>query len=337
MKKNENFVYEAPKDPLGYQNPLPSQRPTPDPCIRYNPLDGYYYGIHTGDKSLTLYRARRMGNVFKGEEARVIYEANEKDGTYGLLWAPELHFLDGCWYIYTSTREYEESLGRKHLICLKARSQDLFDGFVLAAHILPELYAIDPTVYDDEKHGKRYLCASIVIDNCQKLFIQELKGAFTPIGEYRIIAEPIYDWELVYPNDRANWAINEGAYFVEKNGRLFIVYSGNGCWMDDYVFGILELTGDDPLAPDAWLKSDRPFMTKGNGCYGPGHATFFFSPDGKELFMCYHCLEKHNPKCTRMPRYCHVQRVLFDEEDFPHTGGMPLPLGVSYREPQKKA
>lgn len=78
--------------------------------------------------------------------------------------------------------------------------------------------------------------------------------------------------------------INEGAYFIESGDRLFIIYSGNGCWSDDYVLGLIEYTGGDFLSADSWVKDSVPFMVKGNGNYGPGHATFFYSPDRTELW-----------------------------------------------------
>jgi GH43 family beta-xylosidase len=73
-------------------------------------------------------------------------------------------------------------------------------------------------------------------------------------------------------------------------------------------------------------------MTKGNGNYGPGHATFFFSPDGSELWISHHCLHDHNPSVTGMVRHCHCQRVYFDETGFPHIG-MPVAKDVYYPLP----
>ena len=334
MKKSmdKDFVCRYEFDENGFKNPLSPTLDTADPCIRYNEADGYYYGIYTGWDSLTLHRARRVADMFCRSESREIYRHSDEDGTYGFLWAPELHVIDGVWYIYTSTHE-KDTKARKHLICLVQKSEDLFDGFRLLGHISPDYYAIDPTYYRDGATGRDYLVASAVLDGKQKLVITELKSPAEPKCEWRVIAEPVYDWELVYPYD-GKWApINEGAYFVEKDGRLFIVYSGNGCWSDDYVMGILELVGEDPLDPDAWYKHPEPFMTRGNGCVGPGHATFFYSPSGEELWICHHCLEQSDPEFKPMPRHCHIAPVLFDAEGFPHAPH-PLPVDKSFREPR---
>ena len=84
--------------------------------------------------------------------------------------------------------------------------------------------------------------------------------------------------------------------------------------------GVLELTGDDILSADSWTKDSTPLMTKGNGNYGPGHATFFYSPSGEELWICHHCLHESDPEVKPMARHCHCQKVYFDETGFPHTG-----------------
>ncbi len=331
MISNDNFVYTYEVSDKGFVNPLAKDMTTPDPCIVFNPKDGYYYGIHTADKSLRMYRSKTVADMFCRSESRIIYQASDADGTYGYLWAPEIHIIDGVWYIYTSTHE-KDTKNFKHVICLRAKGEDPFMGFELAAHINPDLYAIDPTVYQNKASGELYICFSAVLDNCQRLCIQRLLSPTEPVGNYSVISSPTYPWELIYPYDLATEPINEGAYFIENDGRLFIVYSANGCWSNDYVFGILEFKGGDILSPDSWEKSPRPFMTKGNGLFGPGHATFFYSPDGKELYMCYHCLDRENPECVEIPRHAHVQRVLFDDTGAPHSP-IPVPVGVTLREP----
>ncbi len=334
MRKNENYKFEYQRHPSGYKNPLTREYNTPDPCIVFSDKHNCYYAIHTTgadckSMKIIMHRSEKLADIFTGE-SNVVYEANAEDNTYGYFWAPEMHFIDGMWYIYTSTCRSETD-GTKHVICLRAKTEDPFDGFELAAHINPDLYAIDPTIYQDKKNNKLYISYSVVDDHGQAVVIQELKSPVEPIGAYEIIAEPQYDWELVPPYDKG-FIINEGSYFIEKDDRLFIVYSGNGCWSDDYVLGILEFVGDDIMSADSWIKYSVPFMTKGNGNYGPGHATFFYSPDKTELWICHHCLKKSDPEAEPMDRYCHCQKVFFDETGFPHVG-VPVKADVEYTPP----
>jgi len=328
--KEQNFQISYETTGNGYQNPLSPNMDTADPCIVYSEKDQYYYATYTGNKTLKLHRAKSLKDLFVNDESKIIYEANAADETYGYLWAPELHFIDGKWYLYTSTHQTETDKGFKHVIVLKAKTDDLWDGFELGGHINPNLLAIDPTIYQDKKNQKLYICFSVSYGP-QKLAIQEMKSPTEPMGDYTIISEAIHPWELKEPYVGKS-SINEGAYFVENDGRLFIVYSGNGCWSDDYVFGILECVGEDILSADSWVKDETPLMTKGNGNYGPGHATFFASPDKTELWMCYHCLHESDPEVVCMPRHCHCQKVFFDKTGFPHVN-LPLPKGAIYRLP----
>lgn len=333
LKKDRNFVIpepEVPAEGMGFHNPLDPNRDNADPRVVWCADTGYYYGISTGNTTLTMFRAKTMAELFRAGESKVIYEANVADDTYGFLWAPELHYVDGHWYIYTSTHQTAENKGFKHVIVLAAKTDDPFDGFVLGGHINHDVYAIDPTVHCWK--GTWYICFSIVADHQQKLAIQRMKSPTEVEGSFTIMAKADYEWELVPPYHREGSPINEGAFFVERDGRLFIIYSGNGCWSDDYILGIIELVGDDPLDAGAWLKDDEPVMVKGNGNYGPGHATFFFSPDESELWISHHCLHDHNPSVTGMVRHCHCQRVYFDETGFPHIG-MPVAKDVYYPLP----
>ncbi len=337
LKRNKDFVIpeiEMPENGHGFYNPLDPKRDNADPCIVWCEKTGYYYGISTGDTTLTLFRARKFNDLFNGGDSKVIYEANPADDTWGHLWAPELHEIDGHWYIYTCTSNSATDRGCKHLIVLTAKTDDPFEGFVLGSHLNRSAFAIDPTVC--KWKGKLYIAFSYLrIPNQLMLAIQAMKSPTEPEGDFTVIARAQYEWELIAPYIGNN-SINEGPFFIEKDDRLFIIYSGNGCWSDDYVFGILECVGDDPLSSSSWVKDDEPLLTKGNGNYGPGHATFFRSPDGSELWIAMHCLHEHNPSVTVMTRHCHCQKVYFDETGFPHIGVpiskvqyYPLPSGGS--------
>ncbi|MCQ2770181.1 MAG: family 43 glycosylhydrolase [Clostridia bacterium] len=312
-----------------FQNPM-TQLNTADPTIIYDDVRQVWYAVTTGDKTILLHRAKTFEKLFH-EEEKIIYEARDEDGVYGYIWAPELHFVDGHWYIYTSTHEKDNN-NRKHLTVYSAKTDDPWDGFDFAAHINPSVFAIDPTVARLSINGKLYICFSYVRGQ-QLIAIQEMKSPTEVVGEFSVIAQATYPWELVPPNDTNK--INEGAFFVENQGRTFIVYCGNGCWNNDYVFGILELVGDDPLNPDHWVKDEVPLFTKGNGCYGPGHGTFFYSPDKSELWIAYHCLHEFNPDNSPMVRHCNAQRVYFDSTGFPHIG-LPTERNVNIPVPSNK-
>ena len=147
------------------------------------------------------------------------------------------------------------------------------------------------------------------------LEIREMNSPVSFTDKKAVIARPYYDWEKAEGFDK--YCINEGAFFLKKGNRIFIIYSANGCWSDDYCLGLLEYQGGEVCDPKNWVKYPKPLFVKGNGVYGVGHASFFHSPDGKETWCAYHCLPHSNPERKEMVRYSCVQKISFDKEDFP--------------------
>ena len=317
-----------------YRNPI-SEISAPDPFVTYDEKTGYYYSLFTRGKELRLFRSRHAANVVSDDDSRLIYTPNpERDGIYRDIWAPEMHRgKDGRWYIYTSG-SITPTGSQKRLFIMQGGSEDPFlDEWVFKGFPMPDVFSIDPTVYT-APDGKQYLCCSRLDDVIgQVLDICELTTPYTCGEKLETIAIAELDWELVSPYVK-NYAIVEGAFFVENKGRLFIIYSANGCWSKDYCFGIIEHTGGDLCDAANWKKHPRPIFTHGNGVWGPGHASFFKSPDGSELWCAYHGLKDENESVSPCPRYFHIQKVEFDESGFPiesHPVGcevtLPAPSG----------
>lgn len=51
----------------GYKNPLYRGDKTPDPCIVYCTRNHCYYGAHTDDERVLLYRSKTLNEMFCGE------------------------------------------------------------------------------------------------------------------------------------------------------------------------------------------------------------------------------------------------------------------------------
>ena len=305
-----------------FRNPV-SPFDAPDPFMTWDPETGYYYSLFTRGRVLELFRSRRAAEICTAGDSKILYTADGRDGIYGDIWAPEMHRgSNGKWYIYTSGRVTPEP-GEKRLFIMEAETSDPFGEWHFKCKPTPDVFSIDPTVWT-AKNGRQFLCCSRV-DRGQVLDIVALDNPWT-FGEKRaMIARAKYDWETVPPYD-GNSTINEGAFFVENGDRLFIIYSGNGCWSDHYVLGVLEFTGADRGDPDEmcdpsnWIKHEEPLFSMANGVYGPGHASFFRSPDGSEFWCAYHGMKEHNETVTTAPRYFNIQKVTFDETGYPVMG-----------------
>ena len=299
----------------GMRNPVAGPQ-APDPFIVWDGAAKCYYHLHTEGWRLELYRAKRVKDILSADHITV-YVTNAADRVFGHIWAPEMHKApNGKWYIYTSGRILPDPNSQKRLFIMESRTSDPFDGFVFKGMPAPDTFAIDPTVMT-WTDGRQYICYSEVrAPRGQVLVIREMKNPWT-FGEREAeIAHAELPWE------RVDKRINEGPFFVRSpdGKRLFIIYSGNGCWHDDYSLGVLEFTGGDLCDAANWKKHPKQLLVKGNGVFGPGHASFFRSPDGSELWCAYHGFERSNPSNTVTKRWLHVQKAGFDESGYPVMG-----------------
>ena len=309
-----------------FKNPL-AEFDAPDPFMTYDPVTGYYYALVTRCDRVEIFRSRHAADILR-DESRVIYTpGGERDGIYGMIWAPEMHKgTNGKWYIYTSGL-YDPELWPKRLFILEAVGDDPFGEWCFKSMPLPDTYAIDPTVYT-HVDGRQYVCYSLV-DGEQLLEIREMVDPYTFGERSAVISKAEYDWELVPPYV-GRWAINEGAFFLRHGERLFIIYSANGCFTASYCLGVLEYIGGDLCDAASWKKHDKPLLTYGNGVYAPGHASFFASPDGREVWCAYHGVREYTETLKETPRYMHIQRVEFDESGYPVMG---MPVGCDAIQP----
>lgn len=335
LKRNEGFkipeAVKANESDTFYINHI-GDHEAPDPFVTYDEKYGYYYLLFTRGKEVRLYRSRTLNSLRDDENSKQVYSVEKADGITGCIWAPEMHFFDGRWYIYTSGARTPDGREDRTLFILRSFTDDPFDGFEFAGFPDSSLHAIDPTVYR-HTDGNIYMCYAAE-NRGNRVHIRRMKDPTSfdePAG--RLICEAQHDWEKVPPYV-GDSTIAEGPFFVTSpdKSRVFVIYSANGCWSDNYCLGVLELVGEDITDPMSWVKADKPLFVKGNGTYGPGHASFFKAKDGN-LYIAYHSMHDSNVKVSWAPRYLHVQRVYFDETGYPAIGE-PLPMGVKYREPK---
>ena len=310
-------------------NPLLNEL-APDPFMVYDEVTEYYYSLHSEYSQIAIYRSKKAGDILRQGEKKVVYVGNFDDKTEYNLWAPEMHKApDGKWYIYSSAMVKCDDPWCPRLFVLGCDGDDPFGKWSYLGQPLPTKNALDPTIYT-AKDGKQYACYSLGHESLgQVLEIREMVNPYTFSDNSAVIANAEYDWELVPPYD-INWAIVEGAFFVENKGRLFIIYSANGAWSDHYCLGLLEFKGGNLCDKNNWVKYDKPIFELANGVYAPGHASFFRSPDKSEWWIAYHGVEKHNEENVRVPRYMFIQKFNFDETGFPADNA---PLGFGSKIP----
>jgi GH43 family beta-xylosidase len=265
---------------------------------------------------------------------RTVWKAPRLGWNSNLIWAPELHRLDGRWYIYYAASAAPRDNASHRVGVLECVTDDplgpYFDRGMVYTGDDPlcrsaNRWAIDATVL--EVRGHRYLLWSGWPDGAdvQYLYIAPLANPWTTAGpRVRLCDNASYDWERVNDDPRQR-GLHEAPQVLKHDGRVFVVYSCSASWQATYKLGLLELTGDDPLDPANWCKHPQPIFRSSDEVFGVGHASFVKSPDGLEDWFVYHA------KTSRVPGW---RRVLCAQRFGWHSHGLPdLGQPVSWRLP----
>lgn len=277
-----------------------------------------------------IYVSRAKSPIAIGQNPPVRVWTPPPDKPYSKeLWAPELHYLRGKWYIYFAADDGDNANHRMYV--LEGSSQNPQDPFVFRGELkLPEnRWAIDGTVltFRDELY---FLWSGWVgTENVdQRIYIARLKDPLTPVGDRVCISRPEHDWEKL-----GNPLINEGPEALWHGKELFIIYSASGSWGDDYCLGQLRLTGDDPMRPESWTKKPEPVFSRTADVFGPGHCCFSKSPDGKEDWILYHAAKYSGAGWNRNVR---AQKFTWNADGSPNFG-TPISTGVPLQVPSGDA
>jgi len=308
-----------------FTNPLlPSG---PDPWVVHH--GGFYYYTNTLGDRIELWRTRDIARL-RSAETKVIWRAPESGPDSASVWAPELHWIRGRWYLYfaASSRAHNDDAHR-HIFVLENAAADPLQGHWIDRGMLRTGYAgIDPTVFSSG--GRLYFVYSAYVGARSDLIIAAMPNPWTLSSRQVDIAQPTKAWEM-----HGGRQILEGPEFLAgPRGQRFLVYSASACWSDRYALGMLTAApGADLLDPRSWAKSPEPVFhaSAANGVYATGHNGFFKSPDGKQNWIIYHANSGPHEGCgtDRSPRIQPFTWTRGGTPDF----GVPVPAGVALQAP----
>jgi GH43 family beta-xylosidase len=325
-----------------FTNPL---LPTgPDPWVIYR--NGFYYYTNTTGTNLTLWKTRDITDL-RDAEQKIVWTP-PKTGPYSSdIWAPELHYLDGAWYLYFAADAGTNDSHRLYVL-RNANADPLRGRWEMKGKVedRTDRWAIDPTVV--KVLGKTYLAWSGWegdTNGRQSLYMARLKNPWTVEGERIRLSTPQYAWEEVgdtyvpgVVSALPHVNVNEGPEFLVHGSKVFLVYSASACWTDYYELGLLEAPIDsDLMQVHSWTKLDHPVFRQSPAAsvYGPGHNSFFQSPDGRQDWILYHANAAPGQGCglARTPR---AQPFTWNPDGTPNFG-QPVPAGMPMMKPSGTA
>ena len=295
-----------------------------DPYV-YRHTDGTYYftaSVPAYDR-IVLRRSDTLAGLADAEETTV-WKKHETGHMGDHIWAPELHFLDGKWYLYFAAGDAEDKWAIRPYVLECADADPVSGswtekgkmGCADADEFSFRAFSLDATVF--ENHGERYYVWAEKVGvgkMISNLYIARMESPCKLATVQVLLTTPDYDWE------RVDFWVNEGPAVIKRNGKIFLTYSASATGAC-YCMGMLTADEDaDLLDPASWKKERYPVLQSDPalGIYGPGHNSFTVDEEGNDICV-YHARQEaviegdplYNPN-----RHAMLMKLEWDENGRP--------------------
>ena len=283
---------------LRFDNPLLRQHADPQVLLH---SEGQYYVAATAPEwdRIEIRRTRDL-NTLATAEMKVVWRKHASGPMSAHIWAPEIHFIEGKWYIYF-TASRNDAIWEVRPYVLSNDSRDPFKGEWKELGRIDtswDSFSLDGTTF--AHRGKRYFVwtqrGRTPVEQYDEgrgtnIYIAEMSSPTTlklpPAGRVTLLSKPEHEWE------KLKYDVNEGPAVLVRNGRVFMTFSASAIDAN-YCLGLLTASADaDLLDPKSWRKSTEPVFrsSESAGLWGPGHNSFTTTPDGKTDILVYHARE----------------------------------------------
>ena len=295
-----------------------------DPYV-YKHTDGtYYFTASLPDyDGIALRKADKLFDL-KDAPEKMIWKKHDKGIMSFHVWAPELHFIFGKWYIYFAAGDVDDIWAIRPYV-LECLGDDPFNdewiekGMMQCSDEDPfsfRAFSLDATVL--ENHGEYYFIWAEKVGvgkQISNLYIAKMESATKLSTVQVLLTTPDYDWE------RVGFWVNEGPAFIKNEGKIYMTYSASETGVA-YCIGMLSADeNDDLLDPKSWEKRRMPVLKTSEELkiYGPGHNSFTVNDEGEPV-MIYHARTEaeivgnplYNPN-----RHAMVMKVKWNESGEP--------------------
>ncbi|WP_447007414.1 family 43 glycosylhydrolase [Saccharothrix isguenensis] len=313
-----------------YTNPLANQRA--DPHI-FKHTDGYYYFTATVPEydRLVLRRATTIQGLTSAPES-VIWRRHTSGEMGAHIWAPEIHFINGKWYIYFAAGRTDDVWRIRPYVLENSSANPLTGTWTERGRVnVPwDTFSLDMSTF--VVNGVRYLTwaqAEPGIATNSNVYLARMgANPWTITGPTTRLTVPTLAWET-----RGGVKVAEGPTVIQRNGRVFMTYSASATDAN-YCLGMLTASASaDLLNASSWTKSPNPVFESNaaTGQYGPGHNSFTVSEDGQSDILVYH--DRNYRDISGDPlrdpnRRTRVQKVYWNADGTPNFG-IPVADGVT--------
>ena len=174
--------------------------------------------------AIVLRRSKTIQGLSTAEEV-TIWEPSQQTGTYRYIWAPEIHQIDGTWYVFftASIDPYNTYNIRPHV--LKCTGGDPMDRNSWELHRMQAVegdtfavqqFSLDMTCF--ESAGQYYVSWAANPGDFSNLYIASInpEEPWQLTSECTKISMPDFAWEN---------PINEGPAVIKNEGKVYLCYS----------------------------------------------------------------------------------------------------------------
>ncbi|MFD9628085.1 family 43 glycosylhydrolase [Peribacillus muralis] len=281
-----------------FNNPLYQGQ---DPFVTYK--DGFYYFVSSSnlDSNNKVYVSKSRTLTDQGEKVMVF----DSEGTETRIFAPEIFFFDGKWYIYycADLKEY----GYKHMGNVLESVTDDPQGE----------YVDKGALYLGENGENKQANDLTVFDyNGQLYAVWGTLGSGEPIGP--AIAPMDNPYTITADRSFLPGGGGEGPRVLQKDGKVFITMSEGNFAGNDYRLSYFTNTDGDILNPNSWTRTNDVFVST-RDVSGPARATFVKSADGLEDWMMYHS-RVYKDTGVNGWRQVNIKKFAWNEDGTPNFG-----------------
>lgn len=301
-----------------FRNPL---NPGADPSLRY--AAGQYRLLTTQGDAIRMWSSPSLATLLNAPVKELFKDPDPTRNQQ--VWAPALYPFDGRWYIYYTASDGNDANHRNYV--LESDGYDPEGSYHFKARIADHgTYAIDgePILVG----GNRYFAWAAPgrgQGGPAQTYLQRMDTPWSTRGD--VVALPV--------DNGACTEVREGPTAVTHEGRTFLTYSTCDTGKPDYaIYQISIPETADPMVPANWTRHPDPLLRRNDatGVWGPGHHSFFTSPDGSQTWIAYHA--KNTSAYTYSWRTTRAQPVSWNADGTPSVGPalaqgatQPLPSG----------
>lgn len=261
-----------------------------DPYVYKHTNNDYYFTASLPEyDGIALRRAKTLKGLQSAEEI-MIWKKHENGPMSFHVWAPELHYLDGKWYIYFAAGMAEDVWNIRPYVLECMGEDPLTDEWIERGMMRCadedefsfRAFSLDATILKNK--GKNYFIWAEKVGvgkQISNLYIAEMESPLKLKTVQVLLTTPDYDWE------RKGFWVNEGPAVLYRNGKIFVTYSASETGID-YCMGMLTIDEDaDILDPRAWQKKRYPVLASdaSKTIYGPGHNSFTKDEEGNDILV----------------------------------------------------